>query len=90
MEEFKRKWEEWYGDMLPNYQWCELDYNGRQVLYVCGTAMIDSDGRGLASNLLQVIGYMDTEMTVEEEVQREIAELLKGQHGIENISFWSE
>ena len=89
MEEFKRKWEEWYGDLLPSYQWHELDYNGRRVLYVCGTAMIDSDGRGLASNMLQVIGYIDAEIAFEEEEQKEIAELLKRQHGIDNISFWS-
>ena len=89
MEEFKQKWEEWYGDLLPYYQWEELEYNGRRVLYVCGTTMIDSDGRCLASNVLQVIGYVDAEIALEEEEQQEIAELLKRQHGIENISFWS-
>ena len=89
MEEFKRKWEDWYGDLLPDYQWQELDYNGKRVLYVCGTAVIDSDGRGLMSEMLQVIGYVDAVMPLAEEEQKDIAELLKRQHGIENIYFWS-
>ena len=89
MEEFKRKWEEWYGDLLPDFQWYELEYNGRKVLYVCGTTIIDSDGRSLTADLLQVIGYADSEALLAEEEQKDIATLLKRQHGIENISFWS-
>ena len=89
MEDFKRKWEEWYGDLLPDFQWYELDYNGRKVLYVCGTAIIDSDGCSLTADLLQVIGYADSKVLLTDEEQKNIAELLKRQYGIENISFWS-
>lgn len=89
MEELKRKWEDWYGDFLTDYQWHELEYNGRQVLYVCGTAIINSDGCSLSSDLIQVIGYADSEKPLDEGQRKEITGLLKSQHGIGNISFWS-
>ncbi len=89
VEDLKRKWEDWYGDLMAHYQWNELEYNGRVVLYVCGTAVIDSDGHGLASDLLQVVGCADGDMTFDEEERGEIARLLKGRHCIENVSFWS-
>jgi hypothetical protein len=88
VEDIKSRWEDWYGDMMAHHQWNEMDYNGRTLLYVCGTAVIDADGRGFASDLVQVIGCTDGAELSEEE-RREIAQLLKGQHGIENLSFWS-
>ena len=89
-EELKQKWEEWYGDMLDSYQWNELDYNGRKVLYVCGTTAIESDGRALYADVLQVMGYMDSEGQLDDVEQKEVTELLKGMHGVHNISFWIE
>jgi hypothetical protein len=90
IEEIKRKWEDWYGDMVTSYQWNELEYNGRKVLYVCGQAMIDSDGRGLCADLLQVLGYVDEETALNEVEQKEIADMLRSMHGVQNISFWIE
>jgi len=90
VEDLKRKWEDWYGDLMAHYQWNELEYNGRAVLYVCGTAVIDVDGRSWASNMLQVMGYADSGTALGEEERGEIGQLLKGRHGIENVSFWSD
>ena len=90
IEEFKQKWEDWYGDQMTDYQWNELEYNGRKVLYVCGSAVINSDGRDLCANLLQVIGYVDAEMALNEEEQKEATELLRGMHGVQHVSFWTE
>ena len=88
MEEFKRKWEDWYGDMMAQYQWHELEYEGERILYVCGTAVIDIDGNTFSSGVLQVIGYMDSEQPLDETRQKEITQLIKDRHGIENITFW--
>ncbi len=88
MEEFKRKWEDWYGDMMAQYQWHELEYEGERVLYVCGTASIDIDGNTYSSQVLQVIGYIDSEQPLDETRHKEITQLLKDRHGIENITFW--
>ena len=88
MEDFKRKWEEWYGDLMAQYQWNELEYEGERVLYVCGMASIDIDGNTYSSQVLQVIGYMDSEQPLDEARQKDITQLLKDRHGIENISFW--
>jgi hypothetical protein len=88
VEDIKRKWEEWYGDLMAHYQWNELEYNGRTVLYVCGTAVIDVDGRGFASSMLQVIGCADGAALNGDE-EAEIAGMLRKMHGTENVSFWS-
>ncbi len=88
MEDFKRKWEDWYGDLMAQYQWHELEYEGERVLYVCGMASIDIDGNTYSSQVLQVIGYMDSEQPLDEARQKDITQLLKDRHGIENISFW--
>jgi hypothetical protein len=89
-EEFKQRWEEWYGDMLDSYQWNEIDYNSRKVLYVCGTTVIESDGRALYADVLQVMGYTDSEGQLDDVEQKEVTELLRGMHGVHNISFWIE
>ncbi len=89
MEDLKRKWEDWYADLMTHYEWSELEFNGRNVLYVCGAALIDCDGRGMTSELVQVIGYVDCETALGEDERGEIAQLLKSRHGIENVSFWS-
>jgi len=88
VEDFKRKWEDWYGDLMAQYQWHELEYEGERVLYVCGMASIDIDGNTYSSQVLQVIGYMDSEQPLDEARQKDITQLLKDRHGIENISFW--
>ena len=88
MEDFKRKWEEWYGDLMAQYQWNELEYEGEKVLYVSGTALIDIDGCTFVSEVLQVIGYIDSDKLLDEAQQKEITQLLKSLHGAENISFW--
>ncbi len=87
--EFKKKWEEWYGDMLSMYQWQELEHKGRKLLYVCGRFMMSDDGSSLASTFTQVISYLDSKKPLTEEEQNEIKELFKCQQGIENLSFWT-
>ena len=89
LEDLKSKWEDWYGDLMSHYEWNELEHNGRKFLYVCGMAVIDIDGCGFASNLLQVIGWADGDVTLSEKEREEIVRLLKSRHGIENVSFWA-
>jgi hypothetical protein len=50
--------------------------------------VIDIDGNTFSSGVLQVIGYMDSEQPLDEARQKEITQLLKDRHGIENITFW--
>jgi len=88
--EFKKKWEEWYGDLLSGYQWLELDYKGRRVLYVCGRFALSDDGSKLASSFTQVIGDLDSDKPLNEEEQNEIRALFSRQQGIDNVSFWSQ
>ena len=88
--ELKKKWEEWYGDMLNMYQWQELEHKGRKLLYVCGRFTMSDDCGKFASTFTQVIGYLDSKKPLTEEEQNEIRELFKGQQGIENLSFWTE
>lgn len=88
--EFKKKWEEWYGDMLSGYQWNELEHKGKKLIYVCGRFTMSDDGSRFASNFTQVIGYLDSKKPLSEEEQNEIRKLFKCQQGIENLSFWME
>jgi len=87
--ELKKKWEEWYGDMLSMYQWNELEHKGKKLLYVCGRFMLSDDGSSLASTFTQVIGYLDSKKPLTEEEQNEIRELFRCQQAIENLSFWT-
>ena len=87
--EFKKKWEEWYGDMLGMYQWQELEHKGRKLLYVCGRFTLSDEGSRLASTFTQVIGYLDSKKPLTEEEQNEIRELFRCQQGIDNLSFWT-
>ena len=90
MEELMQKWEDWYGDVLTEYQWCELEYKGRKVLYVHGKAEISCGGGLLSSDLIQVMGYADSGLAIDEEEQKEITELFKSRQGIADICFWSD
>jgi len=87
--EFKKKWEDWYADLLSGHQWLELDYKSRRILYVCGRFSMSDDGSRLASTFTQVIGYLDSDQPLNEEEQKEIKELFCRQQGVENVSFWS-
>ena len=87
--EFKKKWEDWYGDLVSGYQWNEVEYKGRRVLYVCGRFTLSDDGSRLASAFTQVIGYADSGEPLNEDEQKEIRGLFSRQQGIDNISFWS-
>jgi len=87
--EFKKKWEEWYGDMLSGYQWIEMEHKGGKLIYVCGRFALSDDGSRFASTFTQVIGYSDLKKPLNEEEQNEIRELFKCQQGIENLSFWT-
>ncbi len=89
IEELKRKWEEWYGDLLSEYQWFETEHKGRKLLYVCGRAVVSSDECGLASDFTQVIGYCDGQPSIAREEQKEIEELFGTRHGVGSISFWT-
>ncbi len=89
MEDFKRQWDEWYGDVLPDYEWCELTYKGRRVLYMHGNAEIGYGGESESSQVIQVIGYTDYEPSLNEEERKEIVAVFKRDHGIDNVTFWS-
>ena len=89
MEEFKKKWEDWYGDLLGMYQWHELEYNGKEVLYVFGNARYTGDEASSSAGFVQVIGYVDSGASIAEEEQKEIEELLRRRHGLDNVCFWS-
>ena len=89
MDEFKLKWEEWYADMLTAHQWNELDYEGRKILYVCGTTRYTGDEGDFSSNFVQVIGWTDSGEHIVEEERDAILEILKSHHGMDNVSFWS-
>ena len=88
-DELKKKWEEWYGDMLSMYQWQELEHKGRKLLYVCGRFTLSDEGSRLGSTFTQVIGYLDSKKPLTEEEQNEIRELFRCQQGIDNLSFWT-
>ena len=55
---------------------------------MCGTAVIDIEGNTFSSGVLQGIGYMESEQPLDEARQKEITQLIKDRHGIENITFW--
>ncbi len=88
--EFRKKWEEWYGDMLSGYQWCEFDYKGRKVLYVSGRFTLSDDGSRFASTFTQIMGYADSDEPFTEEERKEIKALFCRQQGVENVSFWAQ
>ena len=88
MEDFKKKWEEWYGDLLTGYQWNELEYNDNCIFYVHGSTKYTGDEGPFCSDFIQVIGHVDTGASIDEEEQEEIRAMLKGMHGIDNVSFW--
>jgi hypothetical protein len=88
--EFKKKWEEWYGDILSGHQWSELEHNGKKLIYVCGSFTMGTDRDWFTSNFIQVIGYSDLKELLGEEEQKEIKELFKCQQGGETLSFWAE
>ena len=88
-KDFKKTWEEWYGDMVSDFQWQEIEYKGRKVLYVCGRAAVGDEDKRLNSGFTQVMGYLDPEELLNEEDQKEVKGLLKGSFAIENVSFWS-
>lgn len=88
--EFKKRWEEWYGDMLSFYQWQELEYKGRRVLYVCGRYSLSDEGSKYASTFTQVMGYADSDQSLNEAERKEIREMLCRQQGVDTISFWNE
>ena len=67
---FKQTWEEWYGDMVCDYQWHEIEYKGRKVLYVCGRATVGDEDKRLNSGFTQVMGYLDPEELLSEEEQK--------------------
>lgn len=89
MQEFKEKWEDWYGDLLNMHQWHELEFKGREIAYVYGNTRYTGDEGAFSAGFIQVIGHVDSEESIDEEQQKEIAALLKERHGIENICFWS-
>jgi hypothetical protein len=89
MQDFKEMWEDWYGDLVSMHQWHELEYNGREIAYVHGVARYTGDEGAFPAAFVQVIGHLEPEAPINEEAQREIAELLKSRHGIDNICFWS-
>ena len=88
MEDFKRKWEDWYGDLLSAYQWIELEYKGKTILYVHGCTRYTGDEGPFSADFIQVIGHADSGESIAEDEHEEIRETLKGRHGIDNISFW--
>lgn len=89
MQKFKDMWEDWYGDLLSTYEWHELEYKGREILYVHGISPYTGDDGDFPAPFVQVMGHLDPEAPINEEEQREIAELLKSRHGIDSISFWA-
>jgi hypothetical protein len=89
MQELKAKWEEWYGDMVDMYQWQELDYQGKAIIYVHGNCILNLDEGNFSSYFIQVIGYKDSGETIEEREQQEVFQLLKDMHGMDNITFWT-
>ena len=89
MQGFKDMWEDWYGDLLSTFEWHELEYNGREILYVHGISPYTGDDGDFSAAFVQVMGHLDPEAPINEEEQREITELLKSRHGIDSISFWS-
>jgi hypothetical protein len=87
-EDRKRKWEEWYGDMVNSYQWLEVDHGGRDVVYVYGSAVLNLDEGAFCSDFVQVLGYADSQEEVGEAEQSEIVQLLRVRHGTDNVQFW--
>lgn len=88
-KDFRKTWEEWYGDMVSEYQWHELEYKGRKVLYVCGRAVVGDEDRRLSAGFTQVMGYLNPEELLNEDERKEVKELLKNSFSTENLSFWS-
>ena len=89
MQEFMNTWDEWYGDVLSQYQWCELEHRGKKVLYVHGRYEVCCGGDPVPTDMIQIIGYLSPEPFIDEDGQREIAELFRQRHNVENISFWT-
>jgi hypothetical protein len=88
MEDIRQKWEDWYGDLLSAYEWHELEYGDGRVLYVCGNSTYTGGEGSVSSAFIQVMGRVDSDVSLDEEAQGEIAQLLKSRHGIDNICFW--
>lgn len=88
MDELKAKWEDWYGELVSSYQWNEVEYKGRRVLYVCGRAFISGDDRALASEFIQVLGFIDSGASASEQEEKELSEFLRSRHAVGNVSFW--
>jgi len=88
MEEFKQKWEDWYGELLNEYQWIELDYKDRTILYVQGSARYTGDEGLFPAGFIQVIGHAGSGESIVEDEHEEIRDILRDRHGIDNISFW--
>lgn len=90
MQDIKTKWEDWYGDMVSSYQWNEVDYNNKKVLYVFGCAKYTGDQGDIPAGFVQVMRYVDSELPIEGEAQREISNILKKMYRVETVSFWSD
>ena len=90
MQELMYKWEEWYSDVVPDYQWSELEYKGRKLLFVHGRVEIACGGDPIPSDLVQVMGYVDTGQCIDEKEHEEMAEYFKKRFGVANLSFWSD
>jgi hypothetical protein len=89
VQEFKEMWEAWYEDLLSTHQWYELEYKGREIPYVHGVSPYTGDDGAFSAAFVQVMGHLDSDAPISEEEQREITEILKSRHGIDNICFWS-
>jgi len=82
-------WDDWYGDIMTQHHWCELEHNGRKVLYVHGRYEMSSGTDIVTPDLIQIIGYMDSEPSIDKKAQAEIEDIFRQQHSIQNISFWT-
>ena len=89
MQEFKKMWEDWYADLLDTHEWCELQYKGREIIYVHGNTRYTGAEGSFGAAFIQVMAHLEPELTMGEEEQKEIIDLLKSRHGLDNIRFWS-
>ena len=61
MQGFKDMWEDWYGDLLSTYEWHELEYKGREILYVHGVSPYTGDDGDFSAAFVQVMWHLDPE-----------------------------